>query len=225
MPIISKNIKIFIGICVGIFILQQVLNGMLEPFFGFVPNLFVKGYLWQAVTYLFLHGNLMHIIFNMLVLAMFGAELESIWGTKFFFTYYFGCGVGSIILYLIATLFFIPGALHTPVVGASGALYGLLLAYALLFPNRQLLFMFIFPLKAKHFVILIGAIELYMTLTQSGGQVANLVHLSGIFVGYLILLNETRRRNRKRMGGSSGGGSNFFKKKNKRHLKIIINND
>src|SRR5690606_1379336 len=142
-------------ICVGVFLLQTVMRGMLEPLLGFVPQLFAKGYIWQAVTYLFLHGNIMHLVINMLVLAMFGAELEYMWGTRFFFIYYFGCGVGSILIYFLVAIFFDPSILALPVVGASGALYGLLLAYALIFPNRQLLFMFIFPMKAKYFVMII----------------------------------------------------------------------
>ena len=109
------------------------------------------------------------------------------------------------------------------VVGASGAIYGLLLAYGLIFPDRQLLFMFLFPMPAKYFVMLIGAIELYSTATQANDKIANLVHLSGILVGYLILVIETKRRNRSK--NSSHGRGGFFKKNPKRHLKIIINND
>lgn len=224
MPALTKTVKTIVILCVVIFLLQS-LGPTIDRYLGFTPALFLRGMIWQPITYMFLHGNLWHLLLNMMVFTMFGVELERIWGTRFFLIYFFGCGIGSILVHLVGTIFFLPGMYIQSVVGASGAIYGLLLAYGILFPERQLLFMLIFPMKAKYFVLVAGAIELYLTVTQSGGNIANLVHLSGIVVGYLILWFETRRRNRNKNGSSGSGG--FFSRFNskKRHLKIVINND
>jgi membrane associated rhomboid family serine protease len=144
---------------------------------------------WQPVTYMFLHGGLSHILFNMLGLWMFGVEMERMWGTSFFSRYYAVCGVGAAIATLMASL--IPGAigdaLYTSLtVGASGAVYGLLLAYALYYPDRPIYFWMLFPVPAKYFVMIIGGISLFLSMSQVGG-IAHTAHLGGIVAGYLYL--------------------------------------
>jgi membrane associated rhomboid family serine protease len=145
--------------------------------------------LWQPVTYMFLHGGFGHILFNMLALWMFGVELERMWGTRFFLKYYFVCGLGAAAT--TAVLSFLPFAvfdhLYTALtVGASGAIYGILLAYGLYFPNRPIYIYFVFPVPAKYFVMIMGGISLLSSL-GGGGGVAHTAHLGGLVVGYLYL--------------------------------------
>ena len=145
--------------------------------------------LWQPITYMFLHGGFGHILFNMLALWMFGVELGRMWGTRFFLKYYFVCGLGAAAT--TAVLSFLPFAvfdhLYTALtVGASGAIYGILLAYGLYFPNRPIYIYFVFPVPAKYFVMIMGGISLLSSL-GGGGGVAHTAHLGGLVVGYLYL--------------------------------------
>jgi len=158
---------------------------------GLVPKQVIEArWLWQPVTYMFLHArNPTHILFNMLILWMFGVELERMWRTRFFVKYYFVTGVGAALLSVVIAL--LPfGATHATydvtIIGASGALYGLLLAYALYFPDRPILMFLFFPVPAKYFVMILGAIA-FLTSIEGGGTVAATTHLSGLVVGYLYL--------------------------------------
>lgn len=149
---------------------------------------FTQGWVWQPITYMFLHGGVGHILFNMLGLWMFGVELERMWGTRYFLKYYFITGIGAALTTLM--LAFVPPfdrSIYTSVtVGASGAIYGVLLAYALYFPTRRMLLFFIFPVQMKYAVMIIGGIALLMSLEGPGG-VAHTAHLGGLVVGYLYL--------------------------------------
>ncbi len=172
---------------------------------------------------MFLHSKgVFHVLFNMLVLWWFGYELEARWGTKFFVTYYFTCGIGAGLIYLAGSLayYWFTGdatSLMAPLVGASGATYGLLLAFGILFGERIMYFMMLFPMKAKYFVLIIGLVE-FVTLLDSGmgSQTANLAHLGGIAVGFLFLTVVASYRAR----GKSPGGGNRGRK-----LKLVVNND
>lgn len=158
--------------------------------FGLRPaDLGEKFAVWQFVTYMFLHGGISHILFNMLTLWMMGVELERMWGTKFFTKFYFVCGIGAGLTQLIVGLIPLPttSVFFTSVtIGASGAIFGLLLAYALYFPTRPILMFFIFPVPAKYFVMILGAIQLLLA-SGGGGGVAYTAHLGGIATGYLYL--------------------------------------
>jgi membrane associated rhomboid family serine protease len=145
---------------------------------------------WQPVTYMFLHAGLFHLLFNMLALWMFGVELERLWGTRFFTRYYFVVGVGSGLIMVAMSL--MPVALGdrlyvTRTVGASGAIFGLLLAYGLQFPHRRIYLYFLFPIPARYFVMIVGAISLYATVIDQAGGIAHAVHLGGLIVGYAYL--------------------------------------
>lgn len=144
--------------------------------------------LWQLVTYMFLHDptGFGHILFNMLALYMFGADLEREWGTRQFLKYYFVCGVGAGVCVVVANLLF-GSSLGTRTIGSSGAIYGLLIAFGVLYPNRELLFNFLFPIKAKYFVAILGAIAFMSSFRASGGGVSHLAHLGGFVCGYLYL--------------------------------------
>ena len=173
------------NICV--YLLQSIMMAgwqiRLELIFGLVPFLVInKLFLWQPFTYLFLHGDMFHILFNMLVLWMFGAELERVWGSKFFLRYYLVAGVGAGFLSVLVNM---SGVI--PTIGASGAIYGLLLAYGILFPTRSVYLMFLFPVQMKYFVVIIGAIAFYSSLFSPGDQVAHIAHLGGMIFGYIYL--------------------------------------
>jgi len=136
---------------------------------------------------MFLHstGGLGHILFNMLALWMIGTDLERTWGTRFFVKYYFVTGIGAGAASLLLSIFS-ETVYYTPMVGASGAIYGLLLAYAMYFPNRMLV-LFIFPVPARIAVTILGAIAFVSSMGGPGGGVAHSAHLGGLIVGYLYL--------------------------------------
>lgn len=142
---------------------------------------------WQLFTYMFLHdpNGFGHIAFNMLALWMFGTDLERTWGTRGFLKYYFLCGVGAGLCVVAANLF--AGTLNSRTIGSSGAIYGLLLAFGVLYPDRIILFSFLFPIKAKYFVMIIGAIAFLSSIGASGGGVSHVAHLGGMIFGYIYL--------------------------------------
>jgi membrane associated rhomboid family serine protease len=146
---------------------------------------------WQLFTYMFLHDPLgfTHILFNMLMLWMIGSDLERDWGTKRFLQYYFLCGVGAGLCVVAANVLF--GSLDTRTIGSSGALYGILLAYGVLYADRIVLFAFLFPMKAKYMVMIFGAIAFLGSFGPSGGGVSYVAHLGGMIFG-LIYLKRSR---------------------------------
>ena len=151
--------------------------------------------IWQPVTYMFLHGGIFHILFNMLALWMFGVELERMWGSRFFVKYYFVAGAGAAVTTLVCS--FLPFAFadqlyYSLTIGASGAVYGILLAYARYFPHRPILLYFVFPIPAKYFVMIIGAISLLSAMSGPGGGIAHATHLGGLVAGYLYLRSGAR---------------------------------
>ena len=159
--------------------------------FGLRPiEVLTQLHLWQPLTYMFLHAGFSHILFNMLALWLFGVELERMWGTRFFAKYYLVCGVGAAATTIVLSLL-LPGGIgtqlfHSLTIGASGAIYGVLLAYALYFPNRPIYVYMIFPIPAKYFVMIMGGISLLSSI-GGGGGIAHTTHLGGLVVGYLYL--------------------------------------
>jgi membrane associated rhomboid family serine protease len=144
-------------------------------------------FVWQLVTYMFIHAGIGHILFNMLALWMFGTEFERLWGTRRFLRFYFFCGIGAGICVVVANYMFgTVASRSTPTVGSSGAIYGLLLASAILWPDRQILMSFLFPIKMKYFVMIIGAIA-FLNSFNTSSPVSDLAHLGGMLFGYLFL--------------------------------------
>jgi len=148
------------------------------------------GWVWQFATYMFLHGSFFHLLFNMLTLWMFGVELERMWGTVFFLKYYAITGVGAAASTVLVSL--LPFNLSTqmyylPTVGASGAIFGLLVAWALYFPHRQIYMYFLFPVPVRIYVLIFGAMSLYAAVSNTQGGVAHVAHLGGLLVGWLYL--------------------------------------
>lgn len=156
----------------------------------------------QLVTYMFMHGSIMHIFFNMFGLFMFGPPVEYIWGAKRFLIYYFFTGFGALILdfavkyyqlnYTLLSPLEADMIINTPMVGASGAIFGILAAYGYLFPNNTIMLLFPpIPIKAKYFVIIFGAIELYSginNMTSATSNIAHFAHLGGAIFGFLLIL-------------------------------------
>jgi membrane associated rhomboid family serine protease len=170
----------------------------------------------QLVTYLFMHGDFMHLLFNMFALWVFGSRLETFWGSKRFLIYYMACGIGAGLLHLgvlylenapdLANIAFesierqreIYIKLNTPTVGASGSVFGCLAGYGYLFPNTLLYIYGMFPVKAKWIVLFYGAAELWLGIANSAGDnVAHWAHLGGAAVGLIMVIywNKTNRRN------------------------------
>ena len=137
--------------------------------------------IWQLLTYMFMHGSWSHIFFNMFALWMFGYVLENYWGSRRFLFYYLVCGIGAGLCHLI-----VPG--WTITVGASGAVYGILLAFGMMFPNERIYLYFIMPIKAKWFVIGYAAIELLDGLFMTSDGIAHFAHLGGMLVGLILIL-------------------------------------
>jgi membrane associated rhomboid family serine protease len=141
---------------------------------------------WQLVTYSFLHANLAHIFFNMFALYMFGGEIERLFGSRFFALYYFACVVTAAITHLVITAWM--GAAPVPMVGASGGIYGLLLAFGIYFPHRRVMLLFPpIPLPARVFVFGFAALELVLGITQTAAGVAHFAHLGGMLGGFLMI--------------------------------------
>ena len=186
---ISPALKVLIGVTVAIFVAQLVFP-IITDMLGLQPLRVLRYFwVWQLGTYMFLHGGLFHILFNMLALWMFGTELERIWGTRYFLKFYLVTGIGAGVLTVLFSLLpfgFAQQVHYSNVIGASGAIYGLLLAYASYFPDRPIYMYFVFPIPAKIFVAIMGAIAFLSSLGDSGG-VANATHLGGLLVAYLFL--------------------------------------
>jgi membrane associated rhomboid family serine protease len=166
----------------------------LIPSFGLRPAAVLeRGWLWQPLSYMFLHHGFGHILFNMLAVWMFGVELERLWGTRFFVKYYLVTGVGAalttILVGLLGPLLQVSLGVqvyYSTTIGASGAVYGLLLAYAYYYPERPILMFLLFPIPAKYFVMILGAIALLSSMS-GGSSVAHATHLGGLIAGYVYL--------------------------------------
>ena len=150
---------------------------------------------WQLVTYGFLHGDFMHLLFNMLMLWMFGRELEILMGVRRFVTHYLTCVVGAGVVQLIVAQ--VQGGFY-PTIGASGGVFGILLAFGMAFPNRMIVLLFPpIPMKAKYLVVLAGIFELYAGVSGRAPGIANFAHLGGMLFGFGLLMywkNQPRRR-------------------------------
>ena len=224
---LTPAVKALSIICFGAFVVQQTadqfLGGNLLGFFALLPSGFVLEHrFWQLFTYAFLHGDLMHLVLNLAMLVFIGSELEAAWGTSRFLRFYFFCSIAAGLSYLFLQLFLGGQALHTPMVGASGAIYGLLMAYGLLFGNRVLLFMMLFPMKAKHFVWILAAIEFMSTVFSSRAGIAGIAHLGGMAAGWIYLWGYGAYlvMKRRRLDSQIPGGRPK-KRRSAGHLKLV----
>ncbi len=171
--------------------------------FRLVPEQTVERlHVWQPLTYLFLHDPLGfgHILLNMLSLFMFGKTLEETWGTERFLRYYFACGVGAGLCVVLVG--YLTGTEMMATIGASGAIFGLLLAFGMLFPDATVLFSFLFPIKAKYMVMIVGAITFLSSLQVNSG-VSHIAHLGGMLVGFLLIRTTQGQRAMRRPASNS----------------------
>jgi membrane associated rhomboid family serine protease len=184
---------------IGVFVLQFLTGDLLIAPLALWPLASAQyptapGFqVWQLLTYGFLHGGLDHLFFNMLALFMFGTEIERLLGPRRYLTYYLVCVVGAAVAQLV-----VMGGLHqppVPTVGASGGVFGLLLAFGLAYPQRRIMLLFPpIPMPAWLFVTLYGLLELYLGVTGSGAGVAHFAHLGGMAAGYALLVHWRRSR-------------------------------
>ncbi len=186
----GRAVRFLVMANVVIFALTFILRGF--PWFytfGLVPAfLFSRLMLWQMVTYLFLHGGLWHLVINMLMLWMFGSVVENAWGDRRFLIYYFFTGIAAgLCSYLFAF-----NSL-APVVGASGAIFGILVAYAVMFPDSIILMFLIFPMKMKHAIVFLAGVNLLGALSSPGSNIAYMAHLGGGLFGFIYLKSNRLR--------------------------------
>lgn len=189
VPPVNRAIMIVCGAVWVVQLLMWVLFRFdFSPWLGLVPARVVHGYLWQPATYIFLHSpvSITHILFNLLFVYFFGGDLERYWGGRKYLTYWFVCGIGAGLCVTAASAWRQPAA-EIPTIGASGAIFGLILAYGMIFAERRILWNFLFPIKARTMAWIMFAIELYSVIIQPGDGVSHLAHLGGAAVGWLYL--------------------------------------
>ena len=197
-------VKALLILNIGLYLLELSAGSPLISAFALwplnIPSLSLHGTaaphfeVWQLVTYSFLHGSTMHLLLNMYALWLFGSRMELVWGARVFVMYYFVCVIGAaLVQLLVATMAAKQGGIY-PTIGASGGVFGLLLAFGMTFPNERLLL--IFPpvaLRAKWFVLIYGAIELWAGVTGTEAGVAHFAHLGGMLFGFLLLFYWRRK--------------------------------
>jgi membrane associated rhomboid family serine protease len=232
---LSPSVKILLIACFLAFLVQQTIDqffgGHLQAFFGLVPRGFMfEGRIWQLVTYPFLHADPLHLILNMMMLAFTASDLEFKWGRKSFLIYYFFCAAMAGVLYLLLQLWGWQGSgIDTPMVGASGAIYGCLMAYGIIFGERTLLFMMLFPMKAKHFIWVLAGVEFLSTIFSGRGGLSSAAHVGGMIAGLGYLWVQARLQIAGRRAASSpakkSSGKFGLPSSKKKHLKLVIDNE
>jgi len=173
---------LIVNLLVFIALSNPMLYGFLMEFGALWPigsGLFAP---WQLVTYMFLHAGFGHILFNLFALWIFGQGIENYWGTKRFATYYFLTGIGAALIHMWI------GGTGAPTVGASGAVYGILIAFGMMFPDRYIMLLIPpIPIKAKYFVMIFGVFELFSGIMRPDSGIAHFAHLGGMVVGYILI--------------------------------------
>ncbi len=179
----SPGVKNLVLANVAVFVVSSIVGPAFVKIFGLVPQqVLQERWVWQLATYMFVHGSFLHLLFNVFMLWMFGMAIEAQWGTREFLKFYFVCGL-SVALVKVA---FWPHS-AVPLIGASGALFGLLVAFAMLYPESVVYLYFFIPVKAAHMAILCGAMEFFMMLGQGNGGIDHFAHLTGLGVGYVYI--------------------------------------
>jgi len=232
---LSPTVKVLLIACFLAFLVQQTIDqffgGHLLSVFGLVPRSFIfQGHLWQLFTYPFLHGDPLHLVLNMMMLAFVASDLEFKWGRKRFLMFYFFCAIVAGVLYLLLQLWIWKGSgIDTPMIGASGAIYGCLMAYGILFGERTLLFMMLFPMKAKHFIWVLAGVEFLSTVFSGRGGLSSAAHVGGMLGGLGYLWVQARMLAAARKSGTAPprrqSTGKFALQSKKKHLKLIVDND
>ena len=180
----TPAVKTLIIANVAVHLIQRLFTDYLRPELGLIALEVLPWsfQIWRPFTYMFLHNDLVHLFWNMFLLFMFGSEVERQWGARSFYRYYFLCGLGGALFAFIPFL----GLLGVNIIGASGAAYGVLLAFGLLFPFRQILLFFVLPIQARYLVMAIGLVALVYSFGGPEG-IAHAVHLGGFVTGYVLI--------------------------------------
>ncbi len=217
---ITKTVKNLMIINGAVFLIQQFIGlfipNVIESVFGLHHiGLFYEFKIWQPFTYMFLHGNWLHIIFNLIALWMFAGELEQRWGSKIFLKYYMFSGIGAGVFISIMNFIVYSKFGHSPItIGASGAIFGILLAYGLTWPNREVLLYFVFPIKIKYLIIAFGVMEFFGTISSAsgaGGNISHIGHLGGLISGFIyIMYNRGKTPKGSHSSTSSGDNTGFI---------------
>lgn len=185
----SNSVFYIIVVNVVVFVFKIFFPELTSDWLSLIPLSVFPGFqLWRIFSYLFVHSDFSHILFNLIGLYFFGPPLENYLGSRRFWIYYFLCGAGSGVVSVFFYEFFDAG--YVRIVGASGALFGILMGYGLLYPNSRVYLNFVFPVKAKWMVLIYGVLEFLAILSYMGGmrsRVASIAHLSGLLIGYLYL--------------------------------------
>lgn len=216
-PAVTPVVKQLIYANIGVFLALTILRIFVQPFYlvalywlGVVPREAVFAlHLWQPVTYLFLHGGFWHLFFNLFALWMFGAPLERDWGGRRFLRYYFLTGIGAALVNIAASLYWGGPAATAATIGASGAIYGILLAFGLLYPNQPIFIWFVLPVPARIFVLIFGALAFLSALEGPGTGISHVSHLGGMLFGLAYL----------RGGWLYYRARNFYPAWRRRHLR------
>ena len=182
---IPKAVKHIIIINLLMLVLTYLNNPLMSKWFALNPVTFLWKP-WQLVTYMFMHGGFGHLFFNMYTLFIFGSVLENVWGTKKFLTFYFVTGIGAALVNIGVQ--YLTGSFALTV-GASGAIYGILMGYAMLYPDSRLTLLFPpVSMKAKWFVLIFAALELLLGISSTGGGIAHFAHLGGLIFGFILIM-------------------------------------
>ncbi len=175
---------------VVLFLLQLVTGGNYQQLFALNPLMIIsRGFVWQFVTYMFLHVSPMHLLINMYLLVMFGMQVEEAMGSGRMWFYFFFCGIGAgIIIFIVGLIQLSSAGILASTIGASGAVFGILVAFAFYYPDAEILLFFILPVKSKYLVFFYIALEVYFYITGAGGNVSYSGHLGGIVFALLYFL-------------------------------------
>lgn len=225
-PVVKRLVIVMcaVWLVVQIFI-DKIFHFNISTWFILHPDQVIeKFWLWQVVTYMFFHAlSPFHLFFNLMMLWFMGSELEKHWGAKFFTLFFFVTGIGAAILYCLSVAIYAAvtgaqGPLVIPVMGASGALFGLFVAYGIIFAERIVYVLGVIPIKAKYLSMIIAGLELASLLTTgfAGGEVAHLAHLGGALVGYLFLLFHARWKQKQ---------TKARLKKKTSNLRLVVDNE
>lgn len=219
-PPVLKNLLIINGVVFFLELLSQnfAIGGVtayniIMQWFALMPV--GSGYfeVWQLISYQFLHGGFTHILFNMFALWMFGVEIENIWGSKKFLIFYLSCGVVAGFFHLLLSPLL--GLSPLPTIGASGAIYGVMIAFAMLFPNRYIFLYFFIPIKAKYLITIMILIE-FFAVDSANSNIAHLAHLGGALAGFVYVMFDRRK---------SLSFGNFFKRNSGRSFNPFNRKD
>ena len=196
-----KTTMSIIAVCAAIFILQSIIPGFTSEF-SLTPSKALSGHVWQFVTYMFLHGDPVHIFLNMFALLIFGIVIENTLGRKKYLTLFFISGIASSVIYLLITVSITPAAelsfiLNIPMLGASGAVFGVLAAYGLLYPKNWIIMFPGIPMPAWIAVIAFAGMEIFYGLTGSQPGIANWGHLGGLAIGAALMIYWKKKKSAK----------------------------